>query len=74
MARAEEEADRVEEADLPTEAEAEDPWGEGLERRRVEGVLTFHPSSRPRPSRPPQRRAMPPPPRRRPPSEEERVG
>ena len=67
VARAEEEADRGEEADPPPEVE--DPLGEVRERCRAEGVLTSRPSSRPRPSRPPQRRAMPPPPRRRPPSE-----
>ena len=39
-ARAEEEADQVEEADPPleAEAEAEDPLGEGQERRGAEGI------------------------------------
>ena len=76
MARAEEEADRVEEADPPPEAEAEGPRGESQERRRAEGVSTSRPSLRPRPwpSQSPQRRATPPLPRCRPPLEEQRVG
>ena len=64
---AEEEVERVEEADPPPEVE--DPLGEVRERCRAEGVLTSRPSSRPRPSPPPQRREYATAPR----SEERRI-